>query len=114
MSPRGDSRNGSTGWFKFLRRIQAEEDHRWTQINTDRDCPKSLFALARSAHSTVTLRNGGPTPESNLQYLCLSVSICGCIEWSRLSHESSVINVVGLFTSRLTAGCRRVRLSRRL
>ena len=62
----------------------SEENHRWTQMNTDSEgeTPRVLLlALGRCPANEFTPWKSAVLSSS---YLCLSVSICGCIELFRL------------------------------
>jgi hypothetical protein len=61
------------------RRPNRHGNHRWTQINTDKDysTPRFLMAVRRSPDGD--LKRGAARPESSPQNLCSSVSICGSL-----------------------------------
>jgi hypothetical protein len=71
-----------------LSRIHAEEDHRWTRMNTDSEGWTPVLLRLALGHCPV---NGFPlrkSPVLSSPDLCPSVSICGCIELLRLSPGS--------------------------
>ena len=64
--------------------LHAEENHRWTQTNTDSEGWTLVLLRLALAHVPV---NGFPPLESAVlssPYLCSYVSICGCAELLRL------------------------------
>jgi hypothetical protein len=72
------------GWIPLLIRSHAEENHRWTQMNTDSEGWIPVLLPLALGHRPV---NGVPPSRSAVlssPYLCLSVSICGWFELSRL------------------------------
>jgi hypothetical protein len=70
-------------WPALPSRIHSEENHRWTQINTDKDCPITCFHQKEIRSPNRDAREGEETPEFSPQNLCPSVFICGCTALSR-------------------------------
>src|ERR1035441_5373703 len=63
-----------------LSHIQAEENHRWTQINTDSEGWTQIMLRFALGHCPVKGFSSWKSMASSRSYLCLSVSICGCID----------------------------------
>jgi hypothetical protein len=86
----------------LLSRIHAAENHRWTQMNTDKDCPKPSFFIAGIRSPDSDPKQGEAGPEFSPQNLCSSVSICG---WTGLLqmrglgriNNSLRLTLVGVF-----------------
>ena len=64
-------------------RVQAEENHRWTQMNTDSEVWTQVWLRFALGHCPVKGFSPWNSMASSRSYLCLSVSICGCIELLR-------------------------------
>jgi hypothetical protein len=67
-----------------LSRIYAEENHRWTQMNTDSWGRAPVLLRFALGHRSVNGLSPCRSVILSSSYLCLSVSICGCIELFRL------------------------------
>ena len=84
LAPTARRADGSKAGSRFvcprtlLSRIHAAENHRWTQMNTDKDCPKPSFFIAGIRSPDSDPKQGEAGPEFSSQNLCSSVSICGC------------------------------------
>src|ERR1019366_10233984 len=66
-------------------RIHAEQNHRWTQMNTDAERWTLVLPRFALGHCPVNGFSPWKSTALNGSYLCLSVSICGCIELLGLS-----------------------------
>jgi hypothetical protein len=73
------------GWSEAdLSRKHAEENHRWTQMNTDLEGRTWVSLCLTLGHGPVNGYSQWKRQVLSSPYLCLSVSICGCIELLRL------------------------------
>src|ERR1035441_322291 len=66
-------------------RIHAEENHRWTPMNTDSEDRNLVLLCLVLDHCSVNGLPPGKSAALSCPYLCLSVSICGGNEllWTR-------------------------------
>src|ERR1035437_7331280 len=62
----------------------AEENHRWTQMNTDSEGRTPVSLRLALGHCPVTGFSPRKSEVLSSSYLCLSVSICGCTKFLRL------------------------------
>src|ERR1039458_591001 len=89
------SRSGPSGSKPVLcarLAVTIQNNHRWTQIDTDKTYSKPCFSMARIPSPDRDPKQSEARPESTLQNLCSSVSICGFLlhGYSLASGSSTV------------------------
>ena len=73
-----------------LSRLHSEENHRWTQMDTDSEGRTPVLLRLALGHCPVNGFSSRKSAVLGRAYLCLSVSICGCIELFRFRDRTQV------------------------
>ena len=97
---------GRSADFQAGLAVTIQRNHRWTQMNTDKDCSKRHFPRAGIRSPESDPKQGATKPESSPRNLCSSVSICGFpLHGNGLGHpHSSIVRVPGASPGLIEAG----------